>query len=81
MGVVNGHVMSLPLNFSFPHNMTCDKLVTNWFIGYSDRNIMEYRRLFLKDLVHVEREHHTLQTMKWFIKVVERYAPTEMFWK
>ena len=45
MVVVNGHVTSSPYIFSFPHKMMCGKLVTNWFIEDSSRNIMEYRKL------------------------------------
>ena len=38
--------------------MTCDKLVTNWFIGDSDRKKMDYRNFSPKDLAHVKREQH-----------------------
>ena len=80
VGVENGNVTSFPLNFSFPHNMMCDKLVTNWFIGDSDRKIMEYRRLSSKDISHVKREQHNLKNMEWFMKVVEKYAHEDNCW-
>ena len=55
MGVVNVHVTSLPSVFPFTHNMKCEKLVTNWFIGYSDRKRLEYIILIPKDIGHVKR--------------------------
>ena len=56
MGMVNGHVTSFPSIFSFLHKMTCDELVKNGFIGDSDRNVMEYRKLNPEYLAHVKRE-------------------------
>ena len=54
VGVVNVHIPSFSSNVSFPHKITCEKLVTNWFIGYSERNIVEYRRLIPEYLVPVK---------------------------
>ena len=59
MGVVNGRVTSLTSNFYVSHDMTCEGLVINWFMGDSNINIMEYRKLSPKYLVHVKMEQHT----------------------
>ena len=40
VGVVNGHVTSLPSNYYFTHNIMCEQLVTIWLKGYSKRNIL-----------------------------------------
>ena len=80
MGVVNGQVTSLPSNLTFPHKMTWEQSVTNWFKVYSNRNIMRYIILSSKDLAHVKRKNPTQQNLERFMKVVDNYAHAEIFW-
>ena len=80
LGIVDGNVTSLPPDFIFKHNMSCEQVVTCWFIGDVKGNIMEYRRLAAKDVKHVPGGTHTRQKMQRFMAVIEKYARHEKCW-
>lgn len=80
VGLVGSSLTTLPPGFQFPRTMTCEQLVTNWFIGNGEKNIIPYCRLRPSDLRHVTNGSSNLRKMRRFMAVIERYGRIEEKW-
>ena len=67
-GVVNGVLITLPADFSFPNSLTARQMVNSWFIGRDDRQIVPYRRLSAKDVKHVSGGQEYRRKMVGYMK-------------
>jgi hypothetical protein len=79
VGAVRGKLTSLPPDFKFP-TMTCSQLISNWYIGNKNSNIVPYCRLSPSDLHHVKHGIQTRQKMARFMNVIEKYGRSRNCW-
>jgi hypothetical protein len=79
VGLVGSSLTTLPPGFQFP-KLTCEQLVTNWFIGNGEKNIIPYCRLRPSDLRHVKNGVSTHRKMRRFMAAIERYGRIEGTW-
>jgi hypothetical protein len=79
VGLIGSSLTTLPPGFQFPR-MTCEQLISNWFIGNGSRNIIPYCRLRPSDLRHVKSGNINHRKMRRFMAVIERYGRIEGKW-
>jgi hypothetical protein len=80
VGLVGSCLTTLPPGFQFPKSLTCEQLVTNWFIGNGEKNIIPYCRLRPSELRQVKNGGITHRKMRRFMAAIERYGRIEGKW-